>query len=89
MQGSSENGTPSRAGGGAPQQLPTSPNTGTPARSQSGISHPCDQNVETTCAIHSTSSFQDSVLGRTSNHTLMIKIPPRSWSAAEPASVTW
>jgi hypothetical protein len=29
------------------------------------------------------------VLGRTSNHTLMIKIPPRSWSAAEPASVTW
>jgi hypothetical protein len=48
MQGSRENGKPRRAGGGASQQLPTSPNTGTPARSQSGISHPCDQNVETT-----------------------------------------
>jgi hypothetical protein len=46
--GSRENGKPRRAGGGASQQLPTSPNTGTPARSQSGISHPCDQNVETT-----------------------------------------
>jgi hypothetical protein len=43
QQGSSENGKPSRAGGGAPRQLPTSPNIpdflpgSNPAHSQSGI----------------------------------------------------